>query len=340
MVMEGAVDIIQFMPGDPGFQYFEEVLQHIYAPDDLRLQQREQINYAYLQACLVAMQDGVPAGRLCVYLNPAIRYDGNPVMLFGNFECVDDVAVCRALMDEVERIAAEHQCACVIGPMNGSTWEDYRISLSCTGQHFFTDLLMPDYYHALLEQSGYQIQERYYSCISGVKYDLVIDQSHVQYLADNNVRVRNIDLAAFEDELSNVYKLSSEAFTGNAFYSPISEADFIKKYAAIKPYVDPDFVFLAEHNGELVGFLFCYPDLFARDKKRLVVKTMARLPNCKVKGIIDYMIQLMQLKAAEKGSDELIHAFIHEQNKSFRISDRYDGEVFHTYALMIKEVNH
>ena len=87
----------------------------------------------------------------------------------------------------------------------------------------------------------------------------------------------------------------------------------------------------------MVAFLLCYPDVFCKTEKRLIVKTMAKDPGCKTRGIIDMMIQMMQVKATEKGYSKLIHAFIHQQNKSRQISGRYDGVLFREYALMIKE---
>lgn len=322
--MSKPVSVIVAKPGDTSFHFFGDAAN---------------INLQYLIQGVIAMRDGEPVGRLCIYDNPYIAHIGKPVLLFGNFECRDDTEVCSALMAFVEKEASRLNKSFIVGPMNGSTWDEYRLPLTEQVSPFLSDLQQPVYYSKLLQSTGFEAGYSYYSNCSDITADIVTDKQLGTALAKKGVIIRQIDMNRFKDELKSIHALSVAVFVNNLFYSPIDESGFIKKYLSLQSFLDSRFILLAEMQGNLLGFIFAFPDIYARDKKRLVLKTIAKLPSCDIKGLIDHMIKLLHELAFSAGYSEFVHAFMQEQNKSMKISGRYDGTHLREYALFIKTVD-
>ena len=88
------------------------------------------------------------AGRVAGIINHAYnRFQEARVAFFGFFECVDRPDVARALLEAVERWAAEQGAISVVGPMNPST--NYECGLLIEGFSRSPVLMMtynPRYY--------------------------------------------------------------------------------------------------------------------------------------------------------------------------------------------------
>ena len=335
--MSGTINIIESRPGEDTFRYFDEVLTNVYPPGSLRFKTKESFNAFYFQSCLIALVGGDVAGRLCVYSNPHINIDGKPCLLIGNFECVDDDRVCSALIQYVERIADDKNISYVVGPVNGTTWDDYRFPLTECVDPYLSDSLQQPYYAEMFERNGFNILHRYYTSVAENDGNKKAQPQEIEYLKANAIAIRNIDLSNYESELRKVYVLCIEAFKNNALYSPVGESYFIQKYIGLKDLLDPAFVLLAEHEGELAGLYFCLPDLYAH---RVIVKTIAKHPDCHVKGLIDIMGKMLYEAAYAKGYSRFIHAYMHEHNRSRTVSENFHGQVTREYAVFVKQLAH
>ncbi|RYE25959.1 MAG: hypothetical protein EOP51_02320 [Sphingobacteriales bacterium] len=333
--MSKGIELITCMPGYDSFYLFDEVPKHVYPAGSLALMQPKPINTQHLQYCLVVLVDGSPLGRLAVYHNPYLTHEHQPLLLIGNFECIDDTAVAKVLMDEVLR--ESHGYGYVLATMNGSSWDDYRLPVNDCTSPFFTDLLQPAYYSKLFEAMGFDRIHTYYSRASANTFHTA-DQQLIDTLAAEGIRIRGIDLDNYEADLKQLHKLSTVAFAGNTFYSPIDEVDFIRRYLPLKPYLDPNLVLIAQQGNEPVAFTLALHDAYQPKNERIVVKTLAKHPACTAKGLIDAMIQLSCSYAYANGCRQLVHAFIHGDNKSLLISQKYNGEVLREYALYIKPI--
>ena len=63
------------------------------------------------------------------------------------------------------------------------------------------------------------------------------------------LRLRNFDPARAEVELTQIHKLSLEAFAANTFYQPIGLEEFLASYQPVLKAVDPELVLLAEDEA-------------------------------------------------------------------------------------------
>lgn len=284
----------------------------------------------YLVSVLTAYSDGVACGSVLLYNNPHMKHNGQDALLFGNIEATDEEELAK-LMHKAEQIAQQQGKRYIIGPVNGSTWNDYRLPLTEAKALFSGDLTQPLFYAASLQENGYEILHRYFSAVSGIT-----EKEYTGILLPEGITIRGINTDDLTTDLQKLYPLCADAFSENVLFSLIDEATFVKKYLQYATLLNNDFVLVAEQDSNIIAFVFAYPDMM--DSKRLVMKTIARHPQHRVPGLIDNMIKIVLRNAAEKGYTEIVHAFMHEANRSVMISERYNGSIIREYGLFIKSI--
>jgi predicted N-acetyltransferase YhbS len=130
-----------------------------------------------------------------------------------------------------------------------------------------------------------------------------------------------------------------KCFSANFLYTPLAETEFVHSYGNIRNHVEPGFVRIAERGGKACGFVFGLRDLEARsrgEKPALIVKTLAVDPQSHCAGLGSLLVDVVHAAAYEQGYSESIHALEHESNTSRKITSRYGGCVFRSYALFAK----
>lgn len=333
--MNSTIKIIESRPGENTFHYFDEILTKVYPPESLRFKAKESFNEIYFHSCIIALIDNEVAGRLCIYLNPNITVEGQQCLLIGNFEVIKDESVCNALIKYAENIARNLFVSYLIGPVNGSTWDDYRFPLTACIDPYLTDSLQPVYYAEMFEKNNFQVLHRYYTSIAENDGNKKILPEEIEHLKNNGIAVRQINLGCFKTELRKVHELCIESFKNNPLYSPVEEDYLIKKYIGLKDLLDPAFILLAEKDGKLVALYFCLPDIY---QHRIIIKTIAKHPDCDVKGLMNIMGKMIYEAGREKGYKMFIHAYMHEHNRSVNISKNFYGTILREYAVFIKQL--
>lgn len=321
---------------------FDSIPAIIYPADSLRLKQKDGINKEYVYKTLVALHNNTPSARLVIYNNPHLKYDGAKAVCIGNFESVDNIIVSNALFSKAfEIIKTELNIPLIIGPMNGSTWDNYRFSVHHHFPNFFLEPHHHLYYNNLFEEAGFTTLANY---ISSVDTSLYLDSNRITPLKEKfqamDVIIRSIDVNNFETELEKVYHLSIEAFKNNFLYTPISLASFMEKYTAIKPLMKPELILMAEDkNKNLIGFMFSVNDLYNTSEKSLIVKTIARKNEKKYSGLGALLAYEIIKTAKENKYSSVIHAFMFEEATSLGLSEKFTGKVFKNYKMYRKILN-
>jgi len=150
-------------------------------------------------------------------------------------------------------------------------------------------------------------------------------------------RPRRLVVARFDEELAALYQASLAAFAGNLYYAPIDFAGFRALYQRARPLIDPEFVLLAhDAEGRLVAFQFAFPDplsVEAGRPTRIVVKTVATVPEARGLGLGNSLLDRIRARALERGYRAVIHALMHVTNFSMSMSARHGTELFRRYAL-------
>lgn len=252
------------------------------------------------------------------------EWDGAPTATIGGFSCksqAEGEALLKEALIRLRGLGASR----VLGPMDGDTWHSYRYVCESDGSKPF--LMEPDdkpRERAALRAVGFAPLARYVSARMALR---------------PSPAPPNPDLAITcwdghdpEALFAQVHELSTRAFAKNAFYKPISRADFLAMYMPMVPMIRPELIVFARRgDGRLAGFLFAVPDYAQGPASRTVIlKTYAS----EAPGAGRLMVHRAQSTALELGFDTVIHALIHEDNLSARNSAAEGADVFRRYELL------
>jgi len=317
----------------------EESLCHIYPPHSDRLRQPEQVNTEYFQSAFFLTNNGKFVARAILYHNPGISLEGAESLLVGNFESVNDKGYAAQLLARIESEAQKRGAAWLIGPMDGSTWDSYRFTVKAI-QPFFLEPVHPLYYHELFADYGFKKIRPYISC--RVDVTDTPDDAHERigkFLEEKEISLRPIDLDHYEQELDRIHAFTLEAFATNFLFSPINREAFKQKYRKVKAMMHPTFTLLAQDSGHrLVGCIFCVDDLQNEKEKTLIIKSIARHPDPRWKGLGRLLTSYIHQKAQAAGYRAVIHAFMDGEGYSRPISATFAEEVINEYALYAKKI--
>ena len=227
--------------------------------------------------------------------------------------------------------------------MDGNTWRRYRFVTDVGSEPpFFLEPENPPAYPRYFTEAGFVPLAEYSSALVT---DLAAQDARIpraiERLRQQGVHWRALDINNFEQELRAIYALSVQSFTQNFLYTPISEAQFLAQYQAVAPYVKPELTLMAEHKGELLGYLFGIPDLNQARRGEpvdtFIVKTVAVLPGRRSAGLGSVLVAESQRIAREQGYRRAIHALMHESNTSKNISAHY-AQTMRRYTLFQKRI--
>lgn len=253
---------------------------------------------------------------------------------FGFIEFHDDAEAINLLHERLVFIARSRKCKSIVGPLNRNTWSEYRWAMPNDYPLFFTETLQMPYYLDRFKSLAYVNCANYYSNLD--KYPELTEEFNMQFLNEllfnNQIRIRNINLNKFDDEISRIYHLSMKLFSNNYLFQYISLEEFIAKYKIIMELIDPSIIYIAEDsNSDICAFLFALHNKF--DLSGIILKTIACKSGRKYAGITRALTAQL-VKYANQNSKYIIHAFMHESNVSKIISNKLKSVPIRKYVLL------
>ena len=236
----------------------------------------------------------------------------------GCFEMNDQDSGRRQLEEYVRQLTnAGHKR--IIAPINGDTWHPYRL-MSWSGDEplFPFEPFNPLWYNDIYIEFGFKPLKTYRS-----------DKFSMEFLepfpdADTEISFRDYR----DGDLKLIYDMSLHGFDANFLYDNITFEEFSKLYQPILPMMDKELVVIAEADHVPVGFMFSFA---AGD--RLILKTMAVLPEYRSRGIGEKMFRHILFAGQRKSLRTAIAALIAEGNNSHKIASKYGSEKIREYTL-------
>lgn len=243
------------------------------------------------------------------------------------------VAVLNAASESLFRRGAGK----VLGPMDGSTWERYRLALSGPAgtDTFLGEPTNPPEFSHWFEAAGFEPDQLYTSMIASDLGQLYPGLDRLESRIAGRVTIR--PMGDFEADLRALHTLSLDAFRDNAYFSPISWERFSALYRPLRPLLRPELVLVAEERERPIGFVLSYPD---QVPGRLVLKTLATAPDRRGLGLGTLLTARIHRLAREHGFHSVIHALMHSRNASQHVSRRAssgEASLWRPYALYARE---
>ncbi|MFI5172715.1 MAG: GNAT family N-acetyltransferase [Chitinophagales bacterium] len=311
----------------------------VYSETELKFAQNDQIKEQWFYDYILVLKAGKQLAGAAVYLNPKIKYNNNKVLFIGNFESIDNADAVKALISTIESIAKNKGINFIIGPMNGSTWNNYRFSITDRFPPFFSEPYHHFYYNVLFEKAGFVSIADYVSNISQkFNHDSKEVLEATKRFVNAGIKFRNVDMMNFENDIRAIFDLSLDAFKNNFLYSPTSWENFRDKYLRFQNMIKPEHIIIAEDEHVCVGFIFGFEDFYNSVDKVFIIKSMARDKDRKYKGLGTVLGDKIIKMAYESGYSTLIHALIFVDNKSNIISGKYSGKEYVRYKLYGKSL--
>jgi len=249
----------------------------------------------------------------------------------------------RAGLELLDLAAAELKrkgCNVVIGPIDGSTWKRYRLITDTCGESIFSlEPFNPLGWNNHFQMAGFSTVKTYGSSINKDLSSKDPDMKAIKSrLSKNGVKLRSLDTDNLANDLEGIHQVTMDAMQSNFLFSPLDKGAFFKEQMKLTALADPELVVLAEREGKIVGYLFSYPDRANIEiAQRLIMKTIARGQDEKLKGLGRYLFQEVHSRAYEKGFREAIHALYATGNTASEICSFY-GEQIRSYALYARAI--
>ncbi|HEV2840225.1 MAG TPA: GNAT family N-acetyltransferase [Chthoniobacterales bacterium] len=216
-------------------------------------------------ALFLARSSGEIVGRIMASDDP--KYNAlhqSNAGCFGMFESIDDQQVANALFDAAAEWLRQLGRDEIMGPIDYST--NYLCGLLIDGFQFPPTLLTshnPPYYSALLEGGGFEKAMDLYAWWLDDPTQAATRLRRVAtgWKKRSDVTIRPARLADIREEARKIREIYNQAWRNNWGFVPFSESEFEVMTRELKPILVPELVWLAEIEGNPVGFVLCVPDI-------------------------------------------------------------------------------
>lgn len=215
----------------------------------------------------LAERDGKVVGRIAAIVN----YNHNKVHhdtvgFFGFFECVNDQDVANELFRHAETWLRDRGRTAVRGPVNPSMNDECGLLVEGDGPPVLLMTYNPPYYAELIERAGYGkvqdlvaylLDQRTYR---SEKLDRVVDA----LIKRNKITFRSIDFKnkqQFKRDVDVIKDIYNTAWEPNWGFVKMTDEEFDFLAADLKQIADPEYVFFAEVDGKIAGFILALPDI-------------------------------------------------------------------------------
>ena len=214
----------------------------------------------------LALQGEETVGRIAAVVNHQyISFHSEPIGFFGFFESIDDSDVASALLVAAERWVAERGMKQIRGPMNFSTNEICGLLVDAFEHPPM--LMMPynlPYYAALIERAGYRKAKDLLAYLIDGRVDATPPARLVRGVERlrraQHVTIRPIDMRRFEAEIKQLFRIYQQSWKNNWGFVPVTEEELEHFVKQVRWIADPRLCFIAEVEGEVVGFALALPD--------------------------------------------------------------------------------
>ncbi len=227
----------------------------------------------------LASRDGRDVGRIAVLEHkPYNEHHALRRAQFYLFECEDDFEAARALFERAFEWARARRLNQIVGPKGFGPLDGHGLLVD--GYEFRPAMTMmtynPPFYVDFVTRMGFAKEVDFVSAYMAAERFRLPERIHriaSRAAARSGLEVQRFrskkELRAWVPKIGATY---NQAFVDNWEYYPLSERELEFVIDAVMALANPRLIKIITHGGEMVGFLFAFPDVSAairRSKGRL-----------------------------------------------------------------------
>jgi GNAT superfamily N-acetyltransferase len=230
----------------------------------------------------------------------------------------------------------------IVGPMNGSTWFNYRLRVDQHPLQFDWEPKAQPRVGALLQTAGLTSWAHYHSIatagLNAMRAYLEKDWNRVK---ERGLSIRRVGLEDLKNgALFDLHRLSQLGFAENPLFAPLSFEAFARSYVQGKTGKE-NFIYMAhDADGRAVAFFLAFLEAphLGQSQKTLVLKTAATDPDYRRQGLSNALLYAICQDLPEDVSDNYISALVFQgwTSESFARHGKTLWE--HQYVLMAKDM--
>jgi GNAT superfamily N-acetyltransferase len=282
---------------------------------------------------------GAALARAAIWPPRALGAGAAPVALVGHF-AADDIIAGRRVLEHVARQAGRSGAQWVIGPVDGSTWARYRCTIVSDGAPPFPlEPVTPLAWCDAFAQAGFAPWACYRSAVcADIAAELARHAPTVARIARRAaISPRPIDPARHGDDCHRLHALVLDSFSQSRLFSAVDAKQFARRFDALAAQVVPGLAWLAERDGQALGFVFGLPGQGPTWAGSLIVKTLGVAPAAAANGVGLLLMQRLLRSAQALGLDQAVLALMDESSLSSRmVARRIRSRTFRRYALFAR----
>ena len=211
----------------------------------------------------LAQRKGRTLGRISAQID-ALHQDryGDATGFFGLLEGEDDPQVFSALFAAAEGWLRDQGMRRVVGPLNLNI--NQEVGMLADGYDrppFFLMGHARPYYHPRIEALGYQPCQSTLAYACPTIYDEPPAAARLRRRLSKRLLLRPLERTRKAAELALIRDIFNDAWTANWGFVPFTEAEFKALGEALLLVTPPDLVWMAELEGEAVGFIAMIPNI-------------------------------------------------------------------------------
>jgi GNAT superfamily N-acetyltransferase len=215
-------------------------------------------------AQFLAFQNDECVGRILVSDDPKYNLENNEnVGCFGMFESIDDQSVADALLNAAAEWARQWGRTELRGPIDYSM--SYPCGLLIDGFTTPQRVMMnhnPPYYASLLASWGLRKAKDLYAWWFDNSFDMLTrwGRRARRFAERGRVSVRPLSLKNFDREVALCHAIYNQALEKSWGFVPMTAAEFRYHAEHLRKFADPDWILIAEVDGQPAGLCLTIPD--------------------------------------------------------------------------------
>ena len=212
-----------------------------------------------------ARRGDTPVGRISAQVNRAhLERHGDNTGHFGFLEGIDDAEVFAALLETAEGWLRERGLAHVVGPFSLSINDESGLLIEGfeTPPYLMMGHARP-YYARRLEAQGYRKAKDMIAYTSDMTAapPPVVTATLAKLQGKANVNLRHLNMAHYRREIETIVDIFNDAWAENWGFIPMSPAEAAFLAKNLKPLITPEFVAIAEVDGEPAAMAVTLPNV-------------------------------------------------------------------------------